>query len=331
MNLHFRICLLFAITIIIFACKPSELEKQKEQSQAEIIPPTTVLTKQEQQSNTQSTPALSGSAESEEQGKYFADIFTDLNHLSYQGYDIRILEESIIDKAYRDTPIDVTYALVKKGGKVSGKFDGVYFGIGNATKFGLFNFLGSKTQELAISQTVPRGGRHWIVRLHPYYKVIFDSANYEVGREEVEIIDMDNDGIYEIGLAVTAFYLVFDFSMSETPLPFVIFKYDKKTDRYLPANHLFQSHLLQGTDERISNLSKDSNTSYYLSDRVALLLDYLYAGKEKEGWAFFDQTYTLPDKETVKAKVRKVLKKGRAFQFIKNSQRKTRSRDDGHS
>jgi hypothetical protein len=315
MKCIFRICFLLAITTIIFACKPSG----KAPSQAEALPPSAVP----QQSNVQSAPTPSSSAESANQEKYFADIFTKLKSLSYKGYDIRILEESIIDKASKDTPIDVTYALVKKGGRVSGKFDGVYFGLGNATDFGLFNFLSGKTKQLAISQTVPRGGRHWIVRLHPYYKVIFDSADYEIGREEVSIIDPDNDGIYEIGLAVTAFYLVFDFSMSETPLPYVIFKYDKKTDKYLPANHLFQNYLLQGIDKSISELSTDLKSSYYFSDRLSVLLDYLYAGKEKEGWAFFDQTYTLPDKETVKAKVRKVLKKGRAFQFIKNSRGKT--------
>lgn len=321
MKCIFRICFLLTITIIIFACKPSG----KEPSQAEDLPPSAVP----QQNNVQSTPTPSSPAESVNQEKYFADIFTKLKSLSYKGYDIRILEESIIDKASKDTPIDVTYALVKKGGRVSGKFDGVYFGLGNATDFGLFNFLGGKTKQLAISQTVPRGGRHWIVRLYPYYKLIFNSGNYEVGREDVLIKDLDNDGIYEIGLPVTAFYLVFDFSIAETPLPLVIFKYDKKTDRYLPANHLFQNYLLQGIDKQISNVSKDSNTPYYLSHAIAILLDYLYAGKEKEGWAFFDQSYTLPDKETIKATVKKVLKKGRAFQFIKNSQRKTRLQDDG--
>jgi hypothetical protein len=318
MSYIFRTSLLFVALLIIISCKSSETEKPKEPSQAESSSASTAV----QQNSNQSTLTPAGSSATKEQEKYFADIFTKSENLSYQGYDIEILKKSIIDKAYRDAPIDVTYAVVKKGSKVLGKFDSVYFGAGNATNVGLFNFLDGQTKELAISQTISRGGRHWVVRLIPDYKVIFDSANYEVGREEVEIMDIDHDGIYEIGLEDTSFYSVFDIPMSETPLPYIIFKYDKKIDRYLPANHLFQDYLLQGIDKQISELSSDPKSPGYLSSRLVILLDYLYAGKEKEGWAFFDQTYTLPDKELIKTMIKTILKKGCAFQVIKNPSKK---------
>lgn len=319
MNYIFRTSLLFIALLTILACKSSETEKPKEPSQAQSSSASTAV--QQNSNQSPSTPATPSATA--EQEKYFADIFTESKSISYQGYDIEILKKSIIDKAYQTLSIDVTYAVVKKGSKVLGKFDGVYFGAGNATNFGLFNFLGNQTKELAISQTIPRGGRHWIVRLAPDYKVIFDSDSYEVSDEEVAIIDPDHDGIYEVELAVRSLDSVFDFPMSETPLPGVIFKFDKKTDSYLPANHLFQNYLLQGIDKQISELNADPKSPKYLSSRLGVLLHYLYAGKEKEGWAFFDREYALPDKEMIKTKIRNVLKKGRAFQYITNSAKKS--------
>jgi hypothetical protein len=43
----------------------------------------------------------------------------------------------------------------------------------------------------------------------------------------------------------------------------------------------------------------------------------LYAGKEKEGWEFFDKAYTLPNVDKVKAKVKKVLQEAPAYNFIR--------------
>jgi hypothetical protein len=314
----FRSCLLFFALLIIFACKSSAPEKAREQSKTETIPSSTTG----QQNSNQAPITSADSSATERRETFFVDIFTTSDSLSYQGYNIEILKKSIIDKAYRNTPIDLTYAVVKKGRKVLGKFDGVYFGGGNSTNFGLFNFLGNQTKELAISQMISRSGRHWIIKLHPYYKIIFDSDNYENGRENVQIIDLDHDGIYEVGFPTTSFYSVFDLSMAETPIPYIIFKYDKKADRYLPANHVFQEYLLEGIDIRISELNPDPKSPDYLSERLDILLNYLYAGREKEGWAFFARTYTLPDQEEVKAKVKRILEKGQAFQYIKNSQGK---------
>lgn len=259
----------------------------------------------------------------EEQELYFKDIFTEDKALAYQGYEVEIRKKTIIDRDYYDKPFEVSYAVVKRGGKTVGAFAGTYTGLGNETAVGLFNFLGGEAKQLAISQTVSRGGRHWLVRLTPRYKVLFDSADYEVGREWVKITDMDRDGVAEIGLATVSFYTGFDYPMSMTPLPWGVFRYDSQTDSYLPANHDFQDVLLKDIEQRISKLPASGDKHNYLATRLDILLDYLYAGRERDGWEFFERAYDQPDKAKVKATVKNVLRKNRAYQYINRQARQS--------
>src|SRR5262249_44913896 len=219
---------------------------------------------------------------------------------------------------------ELSYAAIKKNGRVMAKFDGATDDPMNSIDFGLFPLLGSKTKQLIISQTVPRGGRHWIVELTANPEVLFDSGDYEVGREEVWAVDVDADGVYEIGLFVTSFYGAFDqLSAMYTPLPKVIFRYDKQAGRYLPANHRYRDYLLEGIETEIKNLPTEirplpsSAGELYLARRLDVLLQFLYAGKEKEGWEFFDKAYTLPDADKIKAKVKEVLQDSTAYKFIR--------------
>lgn len=221
-------------------------------------------------------------------------------------------------------PVEVSSALLKRNGRVMRRFEGNESGAPNAIDFGLFPFLGGEMKQLVVSYTEPRTGRHWIVALPSEPRVVFDSADYEVGREDVSLRDFDKDGVYEISLPVVSFY-VFSYpdmgnlSMSNVPLPVVIFKYDVKASKYLPANHLFKTYLLQGIEDRHAKLS-DKNDDTYLGDRLEVLLDYVYAGEEKAGWHFFDSEYKRHDKEQMKAKIKAVLKEGTAYRYI-NRQR----------
>jgi len=187
----------------------------------------------------------------------------------------------------------------------------------NETDIGLFPLLGGKTKQLIISQIVPRGGRHWIVELAAHPKILFDSGDYEVGREDVSAIDLDSDGVYEITLPITCFYDAIDrLSISGTPLPTAIFAYDKQAGRYLPANHRYRDYLLKGIETQIGNLPTEIGESY-LSRRLEVLLRFLYAGKEKEGWEFFDKAYTLDDADKIKTRVKEVLQEAPAYKFIR--------------
>jgi hypothetical protein len=249
-----------------------------------------------------------------EELKSFTNYFIKEDSLSYKDYRITKLKKTVNDENTAFRPVEITYLVIKQNENILSEFDSVYFPLGNATKFGLFSFLGGKEKQLAISQTVPRGGRHWLVELYPEYRVLFDSKDYEVGREDVVILDIDKDGVYEISLPVTAFYGVFNIAEAGTPLPNVIFKYDKQTKSYLPANHLYRDYLLRGINTEIEELKgKGAASEYRVLD---ILLDYLYAGREDEGWTFFDREYNLPDKEKVRGKIRQVLMKAPAYKYI---------------
>ena len=224
---------------------------------------------------------------------------------------MRHLTEKISDDSVRD--LEVSYAALMKNNRRLLKFDGVYFWSGNETELGLFDLLGNGSQQFIVSQTVPRGGRHWVVSVSPQIRVLFDSWDYDVGREEFNVIDIDKNGVYEIVLPVTAFYDMQDkMYIGEIPLPEIIFKYDAKAGKYLPANHLFLDYALHGIDQDIAKLVTEDDRNY-LSRRLAILLRYVYARKAAEGWDFFEREYQRPDKEEIKARIKLVLKRSPVY------------------
>lgn len=255
---------------------------------------------------TQTTAQARGGEQPEEYPKDISEAFVREDSLTLNGYEVTKREKRIWYHYPRETKLkpellDETYAVLKRGARVLAKFDGVYSGVGNAADFGAFPFLGGASRQLAVSLTIPRGGRHWVVDLTNRPRVIFDSGAYGVGREELSVIDIDKDGTYEISMPVTAFYMFENMGMSETPLPEIVFKYDARARRYVPANQLFPGYALRGIDEDIAKLKEDDVS--YLSKRLDILLRYVYAGREREGWDFFERAYTRPGRAAIKRKI----------------------------
>lgn len=302
---------MMAIALCVIGCKKSAADPQK---------PLPVPVARH---TPQATPTPSAPAEPKE--ILMSDIFTEEESLSYNGFKIAKIEKRLKGKSQAlSYSQELSYAVIKRNGKVLAEFEGLHGGLMNATDMGLFPLLGGKTKQLIISQTLPRTGRHWIVELTANPKVLFDSGDYEVGGEEVSAVDLDGDGVYEIWLYVTSFYNEFDqLSVAATPLPKMIFKYDKRVGKYLPANHRYRDYFLEGIETEIKNLPgetgplQSSARESYLAGRLNLLLRFLYAGKEKEGWDFFDKAYTLPDADEIKAIVKRELQKAPAYKYIR--------------
>lgn len=256
-------------------------------------------------------------SQSEDEGKSTEDFFTKEDTLSYDGYDVMKLHKKIKAETWGPNPIDTNYVVVKRKQKVLATFDGPHHSIGNAADFGLFSFLGKEGKQLIVSITVPRGGRQWIADLTPAYREIFATEKWGVGREGADLgfVDIDNDGALEITAGDFWYYVFNEISTSETPVVNVIFSYDTKAGKYVPANHVFPEYSLRWAEDRIKSLP--ANEGYgYLGGRVDVLLAYLYAGKEKEGWEFFDQAYAAKDKARVKAKIKTVLKNSPVYVYI---------------
>lgn len=255
--------------------------------------------------------------------KQLDDIFVGGDSLSYEGYEVlrrkkKVKYEYPNEKGETESDlIEVSYAVIKRRNHTLATFEGVYFGAGNVTDFGLFPLLGGNSKQLIVSQTIPRGGRHWVASLSPDFHLLFDSGDYGVGRAEFSVIDIDKDGIYEISLPVTAFYMMQDkMYIAEIPLPEVVFKYDGKSKKYFPANALFHDYALRGIDNDIKNLSGKEGSNY-LSKRLDIFLRYVYAEKENEAWSFFDREYGLPDKGEMKSRIQGILKDEEVYRYLR--------------
>lgn len=279
--------------------------------------------------NVQTTPDAQPARAAEEPKEYPKDITEDFARegtLALNGYEVSRRDETVPFSVpgAKNSPTfmtDASYVVLKRKGRVVAKFDGVEYGAGVATMFGAFNFLGGRARQLAVSLTVPRGGRHRVVDLSSASpRVIFDSLDYGVGREELSVIDLDKDGTYELSMPVTAFYGFENMSMAGTPLPEIVFKYDAKARRYLPANRLFPEYAMRGVDEDIRALKPDDEA--YMSRRLDILLRYVYAGREREGWDFFDRAYERPDRNALRKKIASALGEERVYRFLRRANAK---------
>jgi hypothetical protein len=215
--------------------------------------------------------------------------------------------------------VEVSYAVVKRKGKVLMKLDAdIYFGMGNNTSFGLFPLLGGGEKQLLVSQDIFRGGTQWVVSLSPRPHVIYDGDEFGAGREgsDMGVVDLDRDGVYEITQPVTRFYGFKSLAPARTPLPTVIFKYDPKARKYLPANALFQDYLLKDVAAARARLTGPEDHINHLADVLHIVLDYIFAGDEETAWAFYEQAYNLPDKVEVRKEIETELKDDPVYRFM---------------
>jgi len=220
--------------------------------------------------------------------------------ITVDNYKIR--KETVRKKDDADSPVtDISDAVLSKNGKTIARFEGIYYPLGNSMSFGLFSFLGTSEKQLLIVDETNRYDREWIISLSPKYEVLFDAADYHVQGGYMRLIDIDKDGVYELFYGVYI-PLSFMFSRSSTPLQMVVFKFDAKTRRYLPATHIFTDYTLAGIDEKVQSFNNNRVNS--LSALLKIFITYVYAGKEEEAWKFFDhEGLNFSTQETFSGKV----------------------------
>lgn len=265
----------------------------------------------------------------EEQAKeiWTGDILSE-DPLSYDGYVVekryrKVRDESPGKMRSRPSWIDVSYAVIKHKGSVRAKFDAnIYFGMGNNTRFGLFSFLNGPTSQIIVSQDVFRGGTQWVISLAPEPRIIFDGPDWAVGREgdDMRIVDLDNDSVFEITVPITDFYDFQDkLPIARIPLPQIIFKYDGKAMKYVPANPLFESYALQRVSDR--KVEKDADEFDKRAMAIENLLALIYVGKQREAWELYNRSYALDDKEKIRRRVKTILNRQPVYKFIYNPRR----------
>jgi hypothetical protein len=246
--------------------------------------------------------------------------------LTHEGYTVRRRGKRLGrgDAPGRAGNPEAAYAVLERGGKVLLRFDaGVYNGGLNSIGFGLFPFLGGASKQLIVSQDAPRQGRQWIVSLSPSPRVIYDGPAFAAGREvdDLHVADFDGDGVYELAAPLTTFYGFRDWALSPsaTPLPEVVFRYDEKAGRYLPANARFRQQLLKDVEEAKSKVrgpAPPESPESHLSDILSVVLAHVFAGDERGGWEFYEKTYGLPDKAEVRRETEAELRAQPVYRFI---------------
>jgi hypothetical protein len=95
-------------------------------------------------------------------------------------------------------------------------------------------------------------------------------------------------------------------SISEIPLPEIIFKFDAKQNEYLPANPSFKSYLK--TDPlKAFYATKDDELSYRSATLNAMTF-LIYRGEREQAWQMFDHYYRLPDKGEMQVRIKAILR-----------------------
>ena len=271
---------------------------------------------------TQAQPSV---AQQQHQAKeiWMGDVLSDDKTLNYNEYVVETRHREVSDDyPIKGRRIEMSYVVLKRRGKVLLTFDdNIYFGMGNSTSFGLFAFLPGKTKQLVVSQNIFRGGTQWVVDLSSAPRIVFDGPAWNVGREgdDMRIVDLDGDGVFEIGVPLCSFYGFERLSPATTPLPEIIFKYSRGDHKFLPANPHFANHLLGdvvGRTQTVPVAHDEVDRMYHLGAVLGIVLDYVFAGREQEAWTFYDQAYKLPDKQRIKREVRARLRESPVYRFI---------------
>lgn len=246
-------------------------------------------------------------------------IFTKGDKLVYQGYEIT---------RFARPSADSWTITIKKNGKIQKRFEIGATMSKDWAKLGLFNFLGGRGKQLIVEGY--SGGAHccWeykIIDLSPTYRVLYDSDDWNVGYD-LNPVDLDKDGVFEFTQSVMTFDY-FPLSHAYSAFPPAVFKYNHRAGKYLPANRLFQSRVTQGIEAKLTKIAEwnkrpglEKRTSIiepeYAATSLDVFLRYLYSGREKRAWDFFDKSYKLGDKQEIKFGIKRELRGCAIYKYL---------------
>jgi hypothetical protein len=191
--------------------------------------------------------------------------------------------------------------------------------------FGLYQFLNGSEKQLFIIEESNRYDHAWIVSLEPKFEVIFDAADYNLLYGSLVVTDVDKDGEKEIALSKNC-SLGFLFSNNLQPWVRIVFKYDPKTRKYVPASHIFTDYTLKDQEENLRKFNESKDKP--LSEALEIMMTYIYAGNENGAWKIFNENeidFTptgvvnakAESREKIKEQILAALKKDPIYKFIK--------------
>ena len=233
--------------------------------------------------------------------------------IEYEGY--RLTRETRMGKWDETHEVETAYGLLKFGSKTVMRFDAEPSMFGNEIAFGLVPALGPERKQIYVQRTGYREQEDWIINLHPSLRVVYHSTDFGF-YNSAQTMDIDHDGSYELLTRVTDYVSFADLPTCCSPVVTAILKYDQRAKKYVPANYLFQEEALKGTDEELAKARGAGTALEFREHLLNAVLRYLYAGKEREGWEFFEKEYNKPDKADLRLKIRRQLAHEPVFQYL---------------
>ena len=266
------------------------------------------------QSTVSSNPPLNSLALRKENDILLNRVCTNSDELKYEDYEV---SRNYDEKARRSV------VTIKKHGKVLAVHrDGQGIARKEASCLGLYPILGGKTKQLVVVQT--SGGAHCcflyrIYDLRPKFRLLFDSEKYPIGDgfDELEFKDLDRDGVHEFTQLDMTFDYWEDMAYVSSPQPEVVFQYNPRIKKFLPANKKFADYLLKDVAKHIKNLDPSDPSQHWVRS-FEITLRYIFAGKEDRGWKFYDKQFGLRPggRDRMKTKIKKALKSDPLYRSI---------------
>jgi len=239
-------------------------------------------------------------------------VFSSAKEISYKGYKV---------STYYDSKNQVSMAVIRKGSRVLARMKQDNNHI-DMTRIGLFSFLDKKTKQIIIQQST--GGAHccylWrIYDLFPVFRLAFDSRRYPIGdaMDDAVLLDIDKDGMLEFIHYSNMFSYFDDYCFTCLPRPVVVFRYNLEAKQYFPANHIFPAYSLKGVKKSIEQVKEmDRQQRDIFPPMLEVLLSYIYSGREKQAWAFYNQYYNSQYGRTLKRKIKSALRRDGIYRFL---------------
>jgi len=245
-------------------------------------------------------------------------VFIKGDQLSYAGYEIG----RSLDREKNE------YVLtIKKNRKILVNINSWWDSYGDMTKIGVFPLLGKENKQLLVMQySGGSGGFHTckIYDLVPNIRVIHDDEEYSLFGG-ISIIDINKDNKYEIVRRGNSFRTSYMANVDNV-YPTVILSYNMNIEKYVIENKSFPDYILANIEYDINKFNsmdllgniaiKGSLFAEYTSAMLEVVVNYIYSGKEKEGWDFFSRRYKLPNKEEVRSDIIKRLNNDPVYKEI---------------
>ena len=261
------------------------------------------------------------------QERELEELFIKENHFTYNGYTV-----TRSFAPWRENPFGDSRITIKRGSTRLAQIKGCCFR--DSVRFTLLPLFGDGRKQLIVEAY--SGGGHcctsyYIYEIGPRFRVLFNGAAYspdDVGYS-MKLMDLNNDGRFEFVQSVMNFDYFYA-SHAKSVFPEVVFAFDHRYGKYRPANSSFSAYLLRDIATKrqaAEKLNADLNPAQASSDVwrrqeyhyrfLDITLTYIFAGREAEGWSFFEQNYKLPNKRELRADVKSMLKVSAVYRSLR--------------